>query len=94
MYQRVPIPFSRISPPPPPVPVFSLERKEYVELILDLQENRLAIFTPYFHINLQAFLSDRTNQCLLHEDLDLPEISRPHLGRTVLSFSTTHMNQR
>lgn len=65
MYQRVTIPLSGISPPPP-IPVFSLERKEYVELIMDLQVNSLAILTPYFHINLQAFLSDRINHRLCY----------------------------
>lgn len=63
MYLSVTIPFSGI-PQAPSIPF--LEGKEYTELIMHLQENIRAIFTPYFHINLQAFLSNRINHSLTY----------------------------
>ena len=66
MYQRVILPFSGTAHLTQPHSIFSLERKEYTELIMVLQENIMAIFIPYLHINLQAFLSDRINHCLCY----------------------------
>lgn len=43
-----------------------LQGKEYTELIMNLQENIMAIFVPYFYIHLQASLSDRINRCLCY----------------------------
>lgn len=72
VYQRVTIPFSGTAPCPPTLPhsIFSLERKEYTQLMMILQEY-MAIFIPYFHIHLkafhlQAFLSDGINHCLCY----------------------------
>lgn len=66
MSQRGTLPFSAAAHLTLPHFIFSLERKEYTELIMVLQENITALFIPYLHIDLQAFLSDRINHCLCY----------------------------